>query len=337
MRLLPKKATHQILLLILIPLGFQTVFLGAVIDSFQKLEADRIRESQALDGLLHVNITFNDMISTGASLMMFSVWQEPGYLLEFNDKYTALKRNIGDLKKYGSPEMGASKENVALTTILTDAIKTFETVDEMDGDTFDKSNSGTIEKLKGFLKRMDTAGRSAVEEQIFRRERYEKVEKVRRDQFKLLIFSGAIIEVLTAFALAIVFTATFARKFQLLVKDTEKVARGHLLERHMAGNDEIAALDQLIFKLSHELEAARVMERAMIDNTSEIICSLDESHKLQEVNKAVTKRLGYDPVEILATNIQSLMHPDDRDDTYKELEYCKKVVEEVTFQARLKR
>ena len=312
------------------------MFLVAVIDSFQKLEADQKRVGKALDGLLHVNMTFNDMISAAASLMMFSIWQEPGYLLEFNDKYTNLKRANADLQKYTTEEMTGSSEIATLTTIVNDAIKTFENVDDMDKDSF-KNDTGGMDRLKGFLQRMDTAGRGAIEQQIIQRDRYEKVETARREQFKLFLFAGAVIDVIIAVGLAMIFTRTFAWKFQRLVNDTERVARGHLLERQMMGSDEISTLDQLIFKLSHELEAARIMERAMIDNTSEIICSLDESHKLKEINQAVNKRLGYIPSELLATNIQSLIHPDDRDDAYKELEYCKKVVEEVTFQARLKR
>ncbi len=337
MRLLPKKATHKILCLLLIPLCCQTLFLGAVVHSFNRLEADRTREGRALDNLLHVNMTFNDMVSAAASLMMFSIWQEPGYLLEFNDKYSVLKRNASDLKKYSSPNQGGSSEIAALTSIMNDAIGTFESVDEISDDHFEKHNPSSTEKLKGFLKRMDNACRGAMEQQLANRERYEKIESVRREQFKTMIFAFALIEVITAIALAIIFTMTFARSFQRLVTDTEKVRRGQLLERPIEGSDEIAALDQLVYKLSHELEAARKMERAMIDNTSEIICSIDEGHKLQEVNQAVAKRLGYEPGEIIGVNIQSLMHPDDRDETYKELEYCKNVVEEVTFQARLKR
>jgi PAS domain S-box-containing protein len=312
----------------------QAGLLYVIFDSHKRLEADSAREGQALDALLHVNMTLNDMVSAAASLMMFSVWQEPGYLLEFNDKYTNLKRNSRELKKYVT---GGSKEIADLASIVDDAILTFESVDEMAQDSFEKDNVATIEKLKSFLRRMDTAGHGALEQQLATRKRYQESENTRRQQIMQIIGAGVVINVLTTAVLAIVFVATFARRFQALVANTQRVGSGRLLERHMTGDDEIANLDQLIYKLSYDLEAARKMERAMIDNTAEIICSLDETYKLQEINKAVTKRLGYKPEELLGTNIQALIHPDDKDETYRELEFCKKTVEEITLQTRLKR
>lgn len=328
-----RKTTHKILLLLLIPLIVETGLLVVIFDSFNKLEAESAREGQSLDALMRLNMTLNDMVSAAASLMMFSVWQEPGYLLEFNDKHTTLKKNAQALKKSIS---GSSKEVSDLVAIVDDAILTFESVDEMAQESFEKDNVATIEKLKSFLRRMDTAGHGALQQQIATRKRLQEGENARRQQLVFLIQAGVAINLLLTGFAATVFVTTFARRFQIVVKDTQKVASGQLLERHLAGNDELANLDQLIFKLSHELEVARKMERAMIDNTAEIICSLDDSYRLREINKAVTKRLGFKPEELIGTNIQALIHPEDKEETYRELEFCKNTVEEITIETRLK-
>jgi len=330
-----RKTTHKILWLLLLPMVIATGILVAVMWSFDKLEADRASEGKALDALLHVNMTLNDMVSAAASLMMFSVWQEPGYLLEFNDKYTNLKRNSKELKQLIAT--GESKEIADLASIVDDAIDTFESVDEMAQDSFEKDNVATIEKLKTFLRRMETAGHGAVEQQLAKRKGYQEHEAASRQLLINIVRVGMVTNICVFFFLIIVFVGTFARRFQVLMADTQKVASGRLLERHLDGKDEIASLDQLIYKLSYELDSARKMERAMIDNTAEIICSLDENYKLQEVNKAVTKRLGYDAAELIGTNIQTLIHPEDRDETYKELAYCRNTVEEISIETRLKR
>lgn len=327
------KTTHKILLLLLIPLLIATGFLGVIFVSFTELEKGSAREGQTLDALLHVNMTFNDMVSAAASLMMFSVWQEPGYLLEFNDKYANLKRSSRDLKRYINTD---SKEIADLAHVVDDAIATFESVEDMSEDSFDRDNLATIEKLKGFLKRMDTVGHDALAKQLSKRKKLQESENEKRALIKQVIQLSMAANLILTGLLATVFVVTFARRFQILISDTQRVASGRLLERHLSGNDEIANLDQLIYRLSHELDTARKMERAMIDNTAEIICSLDETYKLQEVNQAVTKRLGYKPSDLLGTNIQALIHPDDKDETYRELEFCKNTVEEVTIETRLK-
>lgn len=332
------KTTHKIFLLLLAPLLITTVSLGVVWQVSQQIEADREKESKTLDQLLHVNMTFNDLVSAAASLMMFSVWQEPGYLLEFNDKYTNLKRNhraLQELTNAGGE--GSSKEIETLVSIIGDAMETFESADEMAQSSFEKDNVATIEKLKSFLRRMDTAGSSAIEEQLSTRKRFRTKENERRTMLLNFIAAAVILNLVVATIAAIVFTRTFATRFRILVEDMQKVATGRVIESHLRGSDEISILDQIVHKLSYELDAARQMERAMIDNTAEIICSLDESFRLQEVNKAVKKRLGYDIEELLGTNVQSLIHPDDRDETYKDLEYCRNNVEEISFEVRLKK
>ena len=334
MGLLLRKTTHKILLLLMIPLIVQTGLLFVILNSFNKLEAETARDGQSLDALMRLNMTLNDMVSAAASLMMFSVWQEPGYLLEFNDKHATLKKNALALKQSIG---GSSKEVSELVAIVDDAILTFESVDELAQESFERDNVATIEKLKSFLRRMDTAGHGALQQQLATRKRLQEGENARRQQLVFLIQAGVMINLLLTGFAATVFVVTFARRFQTVVADTQKVASGQLLERTLAGSDELANLDQLIYKLSHELEVARKMERAMIDNTAEIICSLDENYRLREINKAVTKRLGFTPDELIGTNIQALIHPEDKEETYRELAYCKNTVEEISIETRLKR
>ena len=329
-----RKATHQILLLLMIPLVVQTGLLLIIFDSFNKLEAESVREAKSLDALLRLNMTLNDMVSAAASLMMFSVWQEPGFLLEFNDKHTALKKHAHALRKSLASD---SKEVANLANIMDDAISTFESVDEMAQDSFEKDNVATIERLKSFLRRMDTAGHGALEKQLSTRKRLQESENESRQHLMQLIQAGVAINLLLTGLAATVFVVTFARRFQIVVADTQKVASGMLLESHLPGKDELASLDQLVYKLSYELDAARKLERAMIDNTAEIICSLDDTYRLREINKAVYKRLGYKADELLGTNIQALIHPDDKNETYRELEFCKNTVEEISIETRLKR
>lgn len=133
-----------------------------------------------------------------------------------------------------------------------------------------------------------------------------------------------------------VFAGNLSARLQALRESVLKISLGEQPAETTHGKDEISALHSAIYELSVVMERARQKERAMIDNAGEIICSLDESLRLSEVNPAVERRLGYKHEELIGTNIQSLIHSDDRDETYNELESIKHKPAGHTFETRLK-
>lgn len=326
----------QLVILLLIPLLVETVFLGAIFVSFDELEREREREARTLDGLLRVNMTYYDMASAAGSMMMGSVWHEPSYMIEFADKYTTLKRDAKELNEMNTPDHPGRKEISAMSAVVNDAIATFESVDGLTEDAFEKDNVATIEKLKSFLRRMDNAGKGVVERQIVIRKKSEEDQSEKRQAFRNTIVGAAAGNLIMAIFAVIVFRKMFARRFKVLVDNTVGVALGKPLQPPLEGKDEIAALDRLVHQLANELAQARRSERAILDNTTEIICSIDEMHRLTEVNRAVEIRLGYYGSDLLGTNIQSIIHPDDRESTYADLEKAKETRREVVFEARVK-
>src|SRR5262249_29311198 len=113
------------------------------------------------------------------------------------------------------------------------------------------------------------------------------------------------------------------------------ISRGDQIHETMAGSDELTELHDSLRELSVAMDRARRKERAMIDNAGEIICSLDGALRLSELNPAVRK-LGFNSDELLGTNIQSLIHPRDREESHRQLESTKNSATEVAFEARLR-
>lgn len=147
---------------------------------------------------------------------------------------------------------------------------------------------------------------------------------------------AAMITPIFAAVYSFIYAGRLAHRMNALRESVVTISLGERIEQHIQGTDEFSELHRSILDLSVVMDKARQKERAMIDNAAEIICSLDEQLKVSEVNPAVKVRLGYDQQELTGLNIQSLVHPDDREATYEELEAVKMKDAGHNFEARLR-
>lgn len=149
-----------------------------------------------------------------------------------------------------------------------------------------------------------------------------------------LLTASMIIPVIAAFY-ANLFAFGLSMRMRKIRESVMAISRGDQIYETMAGTDELSELHGTLRELSVAMDQARRKERAMIDNAGEIICSLDGSLRLSEVNPAVSK-LGFTQDELLGTNVQSLIHPKDKEESHKHLESVKTGGPEATFEARLR-
>jgi PAS domain S-box-containing protein len=128
----------------------------------------------------------------------------------------------------------------------------------------------------------------------------------------------------------------FSRKWNVLMANALNLGIGKTLHKPIGGSDELGKLDSAFHTIAQELDVAREKERALVDRTVQVICSLDQTGKNSQINPAVTKRFGYEPEQILGTNLVSLVHPEDRDLVHENLTARRYSSEEVVFECRLR-
>lgn len=330
------RTTHKIALLIIVPLIIELCFLGVVMSTVDELEKDRMAESRAVESLVYVNLILNDTWNAAGSMMMFKATQTDRFILEFHDLNNVLTGHATRLKELleGDAETPEARE---FLSIVEDILATFKTSGSMIDDEYEVSNVRLIGKLRTFIKELNSTGLKVIEQQTRDRERYQQKQVLSRSRVKMVLGSAAVANVILAVILAIIFSLTFARRFKVLMDNTMNIAIGKPLGKPLTGTDELALLDTVIHNLSTELEITREKERAMIDNTAVIICSLNESYRITELNPAIEIATGYDIAELLGSNIVSMIHEDDRDRVFDRLENCKNSASEIEFEARLRK
>lgn len=190
-------------------------------------------------------------------------------------------------------------------------------------------------KAKSFLKRLQVAGLAVIEDKTrYRNEVRERANEMRA-KIELTIQTAIAINFALAIIAIISFGLTLGKRFRVLFENTMRIAANKPLNPPLKGGDEISRLDQVIHRMDEELSIIRQRERAIIDNTAEIICSLDQSCRVLEVNSAVQTRLGYAADDFRGSNFQSHVVSEQRQNAYESLQQSRDANKEYSFETQL--
>jgi PAS domain S-box-containing protein len=142
-----------------------------------------------------------------------------------------------------------------------------------------------------------------------------KQESLRQFQAGVLTF-GLAANIITAFLLATYFSSDINSRLMLLADNAARLARNRELNPLQAGYDEIAKLDQIFHVMAAALLEARKKERAIFDNSRDIICVIDPSGKFLSINPACERIWGYVGDELLQEKtVFDITLADDREET----------------------
>lgn len=328
--------TQQIVLLITFPVLVQIGFFIWLTNIVTDLEKAREKESEAVDGLVLVNEVLNDVMAIGAGMFMIKAAKDPTFLMEIEANYARLDAHTEELKKLAARTTDESSGVKGFEKIISEVGTTLEqAADFKQEEVWDIESvhiSGTIRSL---CKRIQVIGeRTIAKQNKVRAETRLKEQKARADLQSLLRIM-TFTNLGMALGLGIIFTMSVGMRFKQLMYNTMSISFGKPLGQPMEGEDEMARLDQVVHSLAQDLASTRQAERAMIDNTAEIICSLDDSLRFNEVNPAVTVRLGYEQEAVRGSLFQSYVHEEDRKAAYEALNRCKTESKEIEFEARM--
>lgn len=139
---------------------------------------------------------------------------------------------------------------------------------------------------------------------------------------ELAAFKASVLAILWAgFALSIVLTVSlayvFTRELVNRLSSIEKKAGLLAVESPSvinaaadAGTDEIAELDAALRSASVKLSEARARQAVVLDNSADVICSLDARLKFSAVGQASLKLWGYSPDELLGQSVLNIVATD---------------------------
>jgi PAS domain S-box-containing protein len=331
------KLTQKAALLIMVPLCLQLIFVAILILSVNQAEKENEEEARANERLAAVNTVFNDALNVAGSIAMSKALDDPRFIDDLRRNLLNFSEHRKALEDFGTGPNNSEAEEAALSLALVDDAKGLLDEAMKASNTSEAyANIKELAKVKAFVGRVNAFGKYLIDKRA-KHNVYREQQLNNRNRLRLIIEVCSCINVLVALVMAGLFNATFANRMKALMTNTTNIAMEKPLEQPLAGTDELSQLDNVMHTLSSELSIARQKERAMVENAADVILSLDERLRITQLNPAVTRMLGYSSDDLLGSSVQILIHDEDRDLTFKNLERSKAGSAEITFEARAKR
>ncbi len=142
----------------------------------------------------------------------------------------------------------------------------------------------------------------------------DKQKEFRQRQGQVLIV-GLAANVLASVLLALFFTRDVTSRLMVLADNADRLAKEKPLNPQLAGNDEIAQLDRVFHVTAMALDEARHKERAVFDNSQDIVCAISSDGRFVNMNPACLKMFGYTKEEMLSKWILDITVAEDLENT----------------------
>ena len=141
------------------------------------------------------------------------------------------------------------------------------------------------------------------------------LQSKRWNEIKFWLVCGLVLNIFVVALICEIFTQGITRRVKVLIDNHFRLASDLPLHPEVKGNDEIAALDRSFRKMSEMLNESMRRERAVVENTADVICSIGSDEKFAAVNSAAFERWGYEPAELIGRRYMEFIDPADREQT----------------------
>ncbi|MBY0359980.1 MAG: PAS domain S-box protein [Candidatus Obscuribacterales bacterium] len=163
------------------------------------------------------------------------------------------------------------------------------------------------------------------------------IQKRQREKLKIVLVCGLIFNIVLAIALTVLFNRDIARRLNILLDNTARLANGQPLRPMLGGVDELGLLDKVFHDMVIALEEANERERAVVKNAQDVIFSIDHDGMFRAANPASQQVFGYSAEELIGKNILHLIVQADREKTLQFFHDMQNGVTVPTFENRFVR
>lgn len=131
------------------------------------------------------------------------------------------------------------------------------------------------------------------------------------NQITAVLIAGVLINIFLAVSLAVVFSKVASGRLLFLMDNTKRLTEGTALNPTLAGSDELALLDKSFHDMAIRLDTSRRKEQAIIQNATEVLCSLDRDGNFVDANPAAERILGVSPEDLRGRSLQKFLSQQD--------------------------
>jgi PAS domain S-box-containing protein len=138
-----------------------------------------------------------------------------------------------------------------------------------------------------------------------------KLEHLRGQQ-GMLLAAGLLVSMAICGVSALLFSNGIAGRLSVMEDNVSRLEHDTPLNPQLPGNDEVAHLDQVFHSTVRALDEARRKEKAIFQNSLDVMCICDADGKVLRVNPACERQWGYEREQIAGSSLITHIDPADR-------------------------
>ncbi len=131
------------------------------------------------------------------------------------------------------------------------------------------------------------------------------------ERFQTEFFAWLIISLISSWGIclwiSLAFSSDIVKRLRNITENARLISYGQPLHEVQPGTDEIAQLDKTVYLAGKELEELRERELAVLDNATDVLCSVDGHLRLRDIGKAATRNWGFELDELAGRSILSIL------------------------------
>ncbi len=194
---------------------------------------------------------------------------------------------------------------------------------------YDKSIRGSIAYL------LNSADKMVATEEVKKREIEEKTQ----DDWKALnsfLITALVLSTILAFALAAVYVRAILMPLKHLSANCQRILRKEDLLPVLTTSEEFSKLDELLHVITNATLEEQEKEKAMVDNTNDLICSLNNQMEFLRANKSTMNFFGIEPEKIVGKSVFDFIATEDRKVTEESLKLAIAQEDTQSFEFKIK-
>lgn len=329
---------HKGLLLVGIPVCFEIGMFSVLIGLQDQVE----REAQRLDHKRKVNESVNNVIRDVAKVGIMKKRYQQEHTATAQDLQLLVENILGECLKL---EKLTKDDPELLHSVLLSKKAILDAKDEFKNVRIELRKASSPEEFKDIMmnsrKRLDSdlalALNAGVLDLANKTEPGADLEKNVQDrhQITMLLRYALWMSAGLGITLAILYSRNLSSRVMRLKENAALFAERQPLLDTMKGNDEIADLDRAFHEATNLVEIATRKERAILENASDLIFSLDEDLLITSANPSAEAIIGKSAGELIGEPLTSFIVSEDATRLKAEFKQMVSAANKSTMEVRL--
>ncbi|MBC7998248.1 MAG: PAS domain S-box protein [Leptolyngbya sp.] len=331
------RLTRDLLIIVSIPLTFEIALFSTCAIMLNLAEFERLNESRTINVLTQMAPV---LVSTIRSVTLAARSYSKQELIkksEYVYESQLFQEQLLTLQKAGS-NLELPENKAQINRINQNAQKMISIIAQnVEAESPSSLSLVEIYQLRSAFTIIDKSAGRVLEYFAKERAQLEEKDLVFRNAFHKILWSGLFSSFIVAVVCLYLFDKLVRTPLKDLIKQSKSYALGTRLKPSKQANNEIGDLSKSFEKMADELESQSRLERAIFDNSGDIICTLDGNLNLKFLNMAAEKMLGFERDALLGRNISAILPKENATHVVSQLNEVRAKISQGSFESVLQR